>query len=604
MGRWVRYPVIMVVVLLAAAAIGMLSSGKSVGTGTTESADFRVRSFIADYTVQPGAGGTTDVRVTERIRVSFNSGGNRGLLRAIPLKYQSHENTVSGVSVQVTLRYRDGKDHTGEVEVTRTEENGVVVLRIGTTYEYLASGDQEYVISYTLHDVAMGSFNGKRQEIYLDANGTGWSASFDSVTARLHVPASLADRLDGNQSCYRGGSGSNDRCQITRTEGNGEVIFSASTENLAPKENLTFAVGFKPGTFAKAYTPTPPGLPAWQWLVPFGLASLIWLIARLRYARATHVGKPQVLVTEYLPPKGVPAIAAADIMGRPERGPGAQLLECVVAGQLRVRSTESAGETVVGSRSGGKLGRRDRERLRAQLKVEEVDLSPVTDKTLLALIKGYFLRPGQRLGSRLPPEDPVELGHKRGQLMVDRDWREYQPAGGSWFLPTFVIACLIEAVMMLSLAKHGLAFPLVVGVLMVLLLIAALYRTPSFGRLTEAGRAVRDHLLGLKQFLTMAEANRIAWLQNAEDAPRVTAEDHGSLVGSVNFDWPHGDGLFWPHVYPETGLAESSYSLARVSMWGFEACGHDLELELLPYRPAGCPGCRHPCSCCSGPGRS
>ena len=20
------------------------------------------------------------------------------------------------------------------------------------------------------------------------------------------------------------------------------------------------------------------------------------------------------------------------------------------------------------------------------------------------------------------------------------------------------------------------------------------------------------------------------------------------MIGSVNFDWPHGDGLFWPHV--------------------------------------------------------
>ena len=39
--------------------------------------------------------------------------------------------------------------------------------------------------------------------------------------------------------------------------------------------------------------------------------------------------------------------------------------------------------------------------------------------------------------------------------------------------------------------------------------------------------------------------------------------------GSVNFDWPHGDGLFWPHVYPETGLTESSHFLAPTSVWGF-----------------------------------
>lgn len=115
---------------------------------------------------------------------------------------------------------------------------------------------------------------------------------------------------------------------------------------------------------------------------------------------------------------------------------------------------------------------------------------------------------------------------------------------------------------------------------------------------------------GPSQWLPPNEADRCryadVWVQilRAWNLP-VTAADRTSLVtiGSVNFDWPHGDGLFWPHVYPETGLTESSHSLVRVSMWGFEACGHDLERELLPYRAAGCPGCRHPRSCRLGPDR-
>ena len=57
-----------------------------------------------------------------------------------------------------------------------------------------------------------------------------------------------------------------------------------------------------------------------------------------------------------------------------------------------------------------------------------------------------------------------------------------------------------------------------------LLLIASVFLLPGLGKLTPKGRQVRDELRGLERFMSMAEQDRIAWLQGIRTAPR---ERHG-----------------------------------------------------------------------------
>lgn len=83
----------------------------------------------------------------------------------------------------------------------------------------------------------------------------------------------------------------------------------------------------------------------------------------------------------------------------------------------------------------------------------------------------------------------------------------------------------------LALGLSGLVWPFLgLGTLAVLLLVAEAHY-PTLGRLTADGRTLRDQLAGLHRFVTMAEADRIAWMQNAVDAPRVGGgPDDTSLV--------------------------------------------------------------------------
>lgn len=528
--RWIVYPIVAVVVMLLAAIPATISASREASTPLNQ---FAITSFDADYVLQPQADGTTDVLVTEKIIANFeNSGVNRGILRAIPLRYQGHRNTVTEIKVtgEVSLHGRTyGSDQTssGEQPFSSSEENNVLLIRIGDPNRRLAMGRQEWTLSYRLGDVAMNSPDRTKQEIYLDANGTGWVVPFGKVTARLHVPAKLAGRLDGTSACYWGPEGATNRCPISYAESGAETVFTAEAGPLNKRESMTFAVGFTPETFPVAYTPRAELPPWWLFVVPL-LGLLIYLPNLVRYVRARHVGRPRVVVTEYLPPRGVPALAAADIIGRPAKGPTAQLLEFIVAGDITLRTDQSAPTRPDGPPK--PLSFWEKRKLRRSLRLSSADISAIEDEDLRVLIQGWFGDWG--LGQRPDRLTAAEMAARQHTMIAQRGWREWgpEPFGGFFLLYLGLLA--IGAVTMIAIAPKTQEFWALIGavVLGVLLLIAAVHRKPAFGPLTEEGRKVRDHLIGLKQFISMAEADRISWLQGVDSAPRVSADDHEELI--------------------------------------------------------------------------
>ena len=126
--------------------------------------------------------------------------------------------------------------------------------------------------------------------------------------------------------------------------------------------------------------------------------------------------------------------------------------------------------------------------------------------------------------------DIATASHGRYLLLRDSGLRHTSWLGKLLFGAGYV-ALIGFGWVQLALGLSGLVWPFLgAGTLAVLLLVAAAHYYPTLGRLTARGRALRDRLAGLHRFVTMAEADRIAWMQNAVDAPRVTGADDGSLI--------------------------------------------------------------------------
>ncbi|WP_432559319.1 DUF2207 domain-containing protein [Granulicoccus sp. GXG6511] len=529
--RWIAYPLVLLAVLVIATIPHWIARSNQANAPTNQ---FTITHFTGDYVLEQQPDGTTDVLVTERIEAFFPAAGtNRGIVRAIPLHYQDHTNTLTELTVTGDVRTRSPRSGRGEESdaagapqpFTRTETKGVVLLRIGDANRSLQRGRQVWEIRYRLGDVALNTPDLRAQEIYLDANGSGWEVPFNRVTANLHVPGELAARLNGNAACYWGPEGATNTCQVTtRTNGGGTVV-TGTVQNLDRRSGLTLAVGFENGTFPVAYTPTREPWPWWLFVLP-AIGLVFYLVSLIRYLRARGLGKPQVLVTEYSPPKGVPALAAADIIGRPEKGPTAQLLEFAEAGVLHLETSHPPEPRPDGPPTS--LGFRARRRLRDSLRIPSEDFAAIEDETVREVLVGYF-----RYGFDAPhPEVTAELAEKQQELVVRGGWREWGPERPGWFGFTVFCFLVIGGIGMYAVHPRGQDFwwALLSGLIGMLLLIAALYRAPSIGPLTAEGRRVRDHLLGLRHFIRMSEANRIAWLQGVESSPVASADDHAGLI--------------------------------------------------------------------------
>lgn len=520
--RWIAY------VLIIGAVVGVTGMIALAATAPRRdfNDDFTITSFDARYELER-SGDRLDVLVTETIATDFAGSMNHGIIRAIPRKYQSHVNEITDVRVDGRLRthtsYSYGEDEETPkqwhpVQVKEDYTGTVLSLKIGSASEYLLEGEQFYRISYRLTDVAMNTPNGKAQEVYLDVNGSGWDVPTDRVTAELIVPADLTDRLNGNAACYQGAEGSTAVCTISRS-GTDPVTFTASATDLNAWQSMTFAVGFVPDTFPVAYTPERFNVAAIAWLLAapaIGLLVLACVVVPQAWRR-WRLSRP-VLVTQFQPPEGIEPLVAADVWGRPERGPAAQLIDAAVRKQVELTTNELPGSEAIASGSLRLTGSR-RRALNADLRVEGLD--ELDDRGVGSFLRGYF-----RHGFDRAPSD--SLIERRRSLIREAGQRTGNPTPGSWFMPMYVILVLLSLLATIAVCYYapGLFWWMLASAIgAVLLLIAALYRSEPMGPLTTQGRQTFQHLRGLHNFMSMSEQDRIAWLQNAQSAPRVKQGD-------------------------------------------------------------------------------
>ena len=498
--------------------------------------DFSYDSFEAEYWLARGAGGRSELFTTETLVARFpDVDQNKGIVRWIPKSDSgiAHDPVVVGVT---------GAGGASIPWWTEEDDDFVYILTGDDSY---VRGTQTYVISYTMSDVVLRYDDTEADEFYWDTIGTDHAQPFGEVRADIRILGEAADGVLADRAfCYTGPAQSTERCDIQPIPsisppddvlawaiGNGVIdadvtqrAFSAGDSDLGADENVTVAIGFTRGTFAAPTPPPPPPYPWWEWILPVlgllagfgGLAFVLTMKAVLR----RNPGRSPVIV-QYTPPVDESPTLSAGVLGVPAKALAAHVVDLAVRDKVEITAT------------GDRADADDFHVVLRDLEGLEHD-----DRRIVTTLFGKDAAPGDRVDlgvfAKKPPVRAVTYVRRIEDATVGRGYRSKTPGwvgavrnllqfGG--FVVAILLTFFVDAVpsVLTDLGALGgwinfFSIASAFGAFLVLPFLS-LPRTT----LTIAGGRHLTYLDGIREYLRLAEEDRLRAAQSPQTADLVSA---------------------------------------------------------------------------------
>ncbi len=467
--------------------------------------DFDITSFTSEQHLGRTDQNLPTLKIDETIVAVFPSyDQNHGLLRAIPKAYK---NQPLDIRIQ-SITNDSGRPY----KYSTSSSNDNLVLKIGDASTYV-HGPTTYHISYTLKNPI--SFPDGHDELYWDVNGTEWLQPINEVTARVHIPAYLASSLQEQQKCFSGVAGSTSQdCTITRTSSPDETVVTTQATNLPAGGNLSYVLAFNKGTFSidkAAYRAQAiAGLVMFGLVLGLPLAVLILVVYKWRKYGRDSKGRGTI-VPQYTPPSGFNALTSDTMLHEKVRNQAitALIIELAIKGVIAIHGTETK-KAFGGTKTDYQVEMlkpadgltAEEQTIHSMLfgtvtgtEARTVNLKDISKKAYVSM---------QALASSVPKEL-----FTKGYFLNDpaKVTSRYRAWGAGCFVVAMISSFLFFKV---SIVFLGLIIGLVLSG--IILMIAA-SKMPARG---PKGVEARDYLLGLRDFIQIAEADRLKYLQSPE----------------------------------------------------------------------------------------
>jgi uncharacterized membrane protein YgcG len=509
----------------------------------------RIREFISDVTVQRDG----DLVVTETIRVEAEGAMiKRGIFRDFPTVYRRRDGTRVEVGFRVESVTRNG---TTEPYSLERLSNGIRV-RIGSGDRLISRGQHTYVIRYiTTRQIG---FFADYDELYWNVTGTGWLFPIDMAEARITLPEKVSFKQTAVYTGPQDSTSGRDASVIRQQPG---YIVFRTMRPLPVKHGLTVAAAWEKGVVV----PPTAGQLASYWLTDNrglvmalgGLALLLayYAFAWLRVGRDPPSG---TIIPLFGPPEGM-SPAATRYVDRMTFDNGcftAAIINLGVKGRLRIleedgkatlerRSSTAAvapEENQVLTRlfSGGNalllsqtnhipLGKAKSDLSEAlehaylgKLFANNYGWSTVGLLLAIAIVVAVlFVMPGGEQGMLVIEAliaVPLFMG---AAAMMFYGWQRFER--GKWLLISGVIlAALIGAVAMFFAwaTRPGVATLAFMGAILAIGAIAAI-GFPWLKAPSRSGRKIMDNIEGFREYLSVAEEDRLNALNPPEKTPEL-----------------------------------------------------------------------------------
>jgi uncharacterized membrane protein YgcG len=461
---------------------------------------FAQTEVITDFSTTIKINEDASIDVSESITYDFSLNEKHGIYRDIPVKYKAR-----GGNYNLRLSDISVTDETGNARPFDAYSNGDNLrIKIGDP-DVLVSGQQVYVINYMVKR-ALNYFD-SYDELYWNATGNDWIATIEQAKATVVLPQALLD--NGLQAvCYAGARGSSEECLSRRynyvSQGQvDKIVFT--NDRLKGGEGLTVVVGWpkglvvEPSAFAKLSDTVKDNAILFLPVLTLLLFYYLW---RTRGRDPEGRG---TIIAYYDPPDNLsPAEIGTIIDERAHKHDvSAEIINLAVKGYLKIVNIKGKGilksadyELHKLKESSSLKNKHERELLDALFadNKSKVKLSDLKDKFYKDLEKIKKVIYQSTVTKNYFPKNPNKV---RGIYLV---------IGGivislGWFLGG--VFGLLGA---LSLALSG---------------VIIIFFSFFMPRKTKQGAIVKEQILGLKEYLTVAEKDRIKFHNAPEKKPEL-----------------------------------------------------------------------------------
>ncbi|REJ04473.1 DUF2207 domain-containing protein [Microbacterium bovistercoris] len=459
--------------------------------------DFSYSTWDSQYQIGLDDEGRALMHVTETVVAEFpQTDQNRGIVRGLAEVYGSAPLYPRVISVT------DGEGHDVPYE-TESDDDVLFVSIDDDTYKH---GSTTYVIEYTMRDVFHTPDDAEIDEFYWDLLPLDSTQDIARFTGSIRFDDALTGATAGLPSCYQGGYGAKATCDLVEQAG----VYTVTATDLGAGEGVTVAFPFEPGTVTPSPALQPDPLTD---VIPYGLAGGGLLLGgagllSVGLMKRRHRGQGDgIVVAQYEVPADLPPLLAALLEGSKAKAIPAEIVHLGVHGALRIedgkkkpRLTFLAGENVG---------------------------DPLDSATLRGLFPDR--EPGDQVDLGTPDTDLARrlsnLPKTAATAASDRGLTESRRSAGGLVLGILGVVAGLIAV---GLAIPGLAVQrpaaIVAFVISVLLLAATIVLAVLLMLkktvLTPKGAETRELLLGAREYIRLAEADRIRMLQSYTGAER------------------------------------------------------------------------------------
>lgn len=498
----------LVTIGLTAAAL-IVSAAPAVASGPapavdstvvrTDVDDFSYASWDARYEVGLDDDGRSRMHVTESLTARFpDADQNKGIVRGLPTSYENAWLDVRVLSVT---------DETGaDVPYETDEEDGLLLILTGD--DDFVHGLTTYVIEYEMRDVILAADSGV-DEFYWDLLPLDSTQSIEAFDADIAFDDAMTERMTGDARCYAGYQGSTDECELVASADGSQLSVEAT--DLAPGEGITVAVGFESGTAtqpaARQPNPVTDTVPAIAALGGVALSVGSWIAVSV-FARKRRTSSG-IIVAQYDAPDSLPPLVAAAIVPGAKDPIPAEIVHLAVRGLLRIEEGTDVEQPRLRRLPGGRIpDELDAQALDALF--ADADAEGVAE--LPSASEGFAAR------MKTLSQSGVDAAASRGLTTKAR-------SRGAMILQWCAIA-LVAAGFALGLsgiiAGRVTAIPAFVAIAfgLFLVLLSSLYGFSKHTVLTADGARQYEYLMGVREFIRVAEADRLTMLQSYSGAER------------------------------------------------------------------------------------